>query len=179
MTSKILMHVCCAPCAAPSLELVRQDRWPEIIFFYSNSNIYPREEFDLRLEHVRHLAAAAGVPLIEDEYDHDAWLEAVKGFESEPERGERCRRCFEFNLRRAAATAGHGGAFTTTLTVSPHKDNRTIFAAAAALPGFIGYDFKCNNGFRRGLELARQYGFYRQNYCGCEFSLRDRRKKRD
>jgi len=181
MEPAILMHVCCAPCAAPSVELVLRDRdrWSNIVFFYSNSNIYPREEYDRRLQYVRQLGEIHGITVMADDYDHDAWRDAIKGFENEPERGARCRLCFKFNLCRAARAAAELGncAFTTTLTVSPYKDNATIFAAAEGLTGFVPYDFKRDHGFQRGIELSHQYHFYRQKYCGCEFSLRDRQKK--
>jgi len=176
MPKPLLLHVCCAPCAAPSAELVIAERGGEPVLFYSNSNIYPREEYELRLEQVKRLAEIYGLRLIVDEYDHEAWLEAVKGWENEPEKGERCRHCFRFNLQRAAAAAARLGGyeFATTLTVSPHKDNATIFAAGAGLEGQVCYDFKRDNSTERSLELCRKYGFYRQNYCGCEFSRRDR-----
>lgn len=180
MPRTILVHVCCAPCAAPSLDTVREDVWSNAVMFYSNSNIYPRSEYDQRLEHVRRLASIYQLDLVEDDYDHESWLEAVKGLEEEPEQGERCRRCFEYNLRRAAAKATclEINAFTTTLTVSPHKDFSTISAVGSSWPGYVPYDFKKNNGIQRSGELSRKYRFYRQNYCGCEFSLRDRERRK-
>lgn len=176
MSGTILIHTCCAPCAAPSLETVRQDEWNGMVLFFSNSNIYPQAEYDLRLDQVRRLAEISQVRLVEDDYDHGGWLDAVKGFEDEPEKGERCRRCFEFNLRRTAAAAERLDltSFTTTLSVSPHKDCGVIAGIGSAWSGFVLYDFKKNDGFRRGIEWCRQYQFYRQNYCGCEFSLRAR-----
>ena len=172
MSKTLLIHVCCAPCAAPSLETAEQDRWDQIILFYSNSNIYPREEYDLRLRHVRRLAEIRQLKLLEDRYDHESWLDAVRGLEDEPEQGERCRKCFEYNLRRSAQAAARFAdcCFTTTLTVSPHKKSAAIFAIGQNWPEFAAYDFKKKDGFKRGMELCRQYGLYRQNYCGCEFS---------
>jgi len=179
---RILLHLCCAPCGSAALE--RLQRHGEVTLFFSNGNLFPESEYERRLDAASALAGACHVDLVVDCYDHGAWREWVAGLEQEPERGKRCRRCFEFSLRRAAAYAvAHGfGALTTTLTISPHKDSGTVFAAgrAATETLFLEVDFKQEDGFRRSLELSRQYGLYRQDYCGCEFSLaeRDRRRRR-
>ena len=178
----ILLHTCCGPCASACVERLRQDDLEPTLFF-SNANIAPREEYERRLAAARQLAEAVGVTLVEDaDASHDEWLEKVaKGYEDAPEGGERCRRCFEFSLSRAAAyAAGHGiSSFTTSLTVSPHKRSATVFAAgnaaAATRDGktaFGLYDFKKRDGFRRSVALAKELGLYRQPYCGCEFSRR-------
>jgi len=147
--------------------------------FFSNCNIDTREEFERRLAEARKLAAADGVAIVADDYDHADWLEKVaKGFESEPEKGARCARCFRYSLARAAAyAAAHGfDAFTTSLTVSPHKVSPMVFAAGAAAAGaalkFLEVDFKKKNGFLRSLRRTEELGLYRQSYCGCEFSRR-------
>ena len=170
---KILIHCCCAPCAAPAVERVMLDNY-EVALYFSNSNIYPREEYDKRLRYLRQLADIYEVIVEEDCYDHQAWLDAVKGLEDEPEKGRRCQKCFEFNLHRTAKLAEEHGYpyFTTTLTLSPHKISRTIFAIGEQLPGYLPYDFKKKNGFLRSLALTDQWHIYRQNYCGCEFSYR-------
>ncbi len=173
----VLLHVCCAPCATAAVERLRQTS--RVSLFFSNSNIWPEEEYRRRHAWVVELSGHLSAPLIEDVYDHAAWLDFVRGFEDEAERGRRCQHCFMFNLRRAAAYAVANGfdGFTTTLTISPHKDTSTIFAVGRQLGPFLELDFKKRDGFRRSLELARQLGLYRQDYCGCEFSLaaRDRR----
>ena len=143
--------------------------------FFSNSNIDTREEYERRLGEARKLAAAEGVPLVADAYDHADWLRAVAaGYEQEPERGRRCERCYRYNLSRTAGyAAAHGfEAFTTSLTVSPHKPSAKIFAASED-PRFLREDFKKKEGFKLSVKRAAELGLYRQAYCGCEFSRRD------
>ena len=171
---RILVQVCCAPCAAPSVERIHLDNWGEVGLYFTNSNIFPREEFEKRLVYVRRLAEICDVILETDVYDHAAWLAHIHGLESEPEKGRRCAKCFEYNLGRTAELADRAGydAFTTTLTLSPHKISQVIFAVGAQFPKYVPYDFKKQNGFIRSLQLSREYDFYRQDYCGCEFSRR-------
>ena len=163
----------------------------DVALLFSNSNIDTEAEFGKRLDNARTLADAEGVELAADIYDHADWLEQVaKGFEDEPEKGTRCARCFRYNLARTAAyAAAHGyDAFTTSLTVSPHKVSRMVFEAgadaawsasakecggsASAAPEFLPEDFKKKDGFLRSLRRAAELGLYRQSYCGCEFSRR-------
>ena len=187
---KVLLHTCCGPCASACVPALR-DLGNEVALFFSNSNIDAEAEFEKRLDNARTLADAEGVELAADIYNHVDWLEKVaKGFEDEPEKGARCARCFRYNLARTAAyAAAHGyDAFTTSLTVSPHKVSRTVFEAgaeaawsasakdcggsAAAAPEFLPVDFKKKDGFLRSLRRAAELGLYRQSYCGCEFSRR-------
>ena len=165
MASGILLHICCAPCGGGCVErLLAEGR--TVRLFYSNGNIASCEEFDKRLDSVKLLARHFGVELEIDPYDHAADLAAVAGLEDEPERGARCAKCFAFNLGRTARRAAELGLpFATTLTVSPHKNSAVIFAAGGAY-------FKKRDGFLRSNQIARELGFYRQNFCGCEFSLR-------
>lgn len=169
---KILVHVCCAPCAGPSCLRLLDDAY-DIVLFFSNSNICPRDEYEKRLSYVQKLGNIFDAPVIEDTYDHAGWREHIKGLEHEPEQGERCKKCFEYSLRRTALKADelHIEAFTTTLTISPHKNSNVIFEIGAGFPGYIPYNFKKKNGFLQSIELSRQYDLYRQNYCGCEFSI--------
>jgi len=154
-------------------------------FFY-NPNIQPVEELQRRLQEVRRYTAHHDIPLIVEEDDAQTWHTEIRGFEQEPEGGRRCQRCFALRLRKAAEAAMmHGfGRFTTTLTVSPHKDasviNR-IGAQAAADAGvvFLNEDFKKNDGFRKSCTLSTQYGLYRQRYCGCIYSIRKRAHGKD
>ena len=188
---KVLLHTCCGPCASACVPVLRE-LGHDVSLFYSNSNIDTEAEFEKRLDNARTLAAAEGVEVVADSYDHADWLEQVaKGFEDEPEKGARCARCFRYNLARAAAyAAAHGyDAFTTSLTVSPHKVSRMVFEAgadaawsasakecggsAAAVPEFLPVDFKKKDGFLRSLRRAEELGLYRQSYCGCEFSRRN------
>ena len=187
---KVLLHTCCGPCASACVPALRE-QGHDVALFFSNSNIDAEDEFEKRLDNARILANAEGVELVADAYDHSDWLEKVaKGFEDEPEKGARCARCFRYNLARAAAyAAAHGcEAFTTSLTVSPHKVSPMVFAAgddaawavsakdcggsAAAAPKFLSVDFKKKDGFLRSLRRAAALGLYRQSYCGCEFSKR-------
>jgi predicted adenine nucleotide alpha hydrolase (AANH) superfamily ATPase len=176
---KILLHTCCAPCAAGSWERLLEQGY-EVTFLFSNSNIYPRAEYDTRLETIRKFADAVGVEFLCDTYDHDSWLKRVEGFEQEPEKGRRCAVCFEFNLGRAAFFAEKKKIenFTTTLTVSTHKESRMIFDAGERFSRYLAVDFKEKDGHIRSSTLCKEYGLYRQTYCGCEFSLRDRERRR-
>jgi len=171
-SASILLHICCAPCGGGCVErLLAEGRRP--FLYYSNSNLATEEEFEKRLDSVKILARHFDVPLEVDPYDHAAYLEAVRGLEAEPERGARCGRCFAFNLGRSARRAAELALpFATTLTVSPHKSAPAIFAAGGAYPGFEAIDFKKRDGFLRSNRIARELGFYRQCFCGCEFSLR-------
>lgn len=172
--NRILLHTCCAPCAAGCLERLHEEGY-RVTLFYSNSNIYPEDEYDLRLEYVRKLARILGVELLCDTYDHTSWLEAVAGFEQEPEQGRRCSICFEFNLERAALRAEMEDitSFTTTLTLSPHKVSRMIFEVGKIFPHYLSVDFKKRGGFERSVAFSKKHGLYRQSYCGCEFSMRE------
>ena len=174
---RTLLHVCCGPCASacvPALTGAGDD----VTLFFVNSNIDTREEFEKRLGEAEKLAAAEGVPIVTLPYDHDEWLrEVAAGYEHEPEKGERCARCFRYNLGKSAEYAkSHGfDAFTTSLTVSPHKVSAMIFAAAekaasAHGPRFATWDFKRHGGYDRSVKRAMELGLYRQSYCGCEFS---------
>ena len=127
---EILLHACCAPCSGAVLECLRDSGIRPVVFF-SNSNIAPREEYDLRLAELRRYGDVMGVEVVEDEYDHAAWLEAVRGLEREPERGRRCEACFRFRLGRAAEYAGSRGlpVLATTLASSRWKDLDQVNAA--------------------------------------------------
>ena len=172
----VLLHTCCAPCASHCV-LALQELGHAVTLFYSNANIAPHAEFLKRLDAVRLLSERLHVPLLLDEPDHDAWLrEVAYGLEQEPERGARCARCFRYSLdrTRGAMVAQGLDAFTTTLTVSPHKHTPTIFQVGRDLDAvrFLPIDFKKKDGFKHSIQLAEAFGLYRQNYCGCEFSYR-------
>lgn len=175
---KVLLHTCCGPCASACVPELKA-RGHEAAMFFSNSNIAPHEEFLKRAKNAATLAEAEGVELHVDAPDHGDWLEKVaKGFENEPEKGERCLRCFRYNLARTARFAEEHGfdAFTTSLTVSPHKVSPAIFSCghkveSAGCP-FLEIDFKKKDGFLKSLARAAELGLYRQSWCGCEFSRR-------
>lgn len=169
----ILLHICCAPCGGPCVERLLAAGC-RVELYYSNSNIDTPEEFDKRLHWVRVLAEHYGVKLHVDEYDHEDWLSRTGRLAGEPEGGSRCRVCFSRVLGRTREMMERLGleGFTTTLSVSPHKSSSVIFECGGKFPGFEAVDFKKLNGFARSVEIARELGFYRQKYCGCEFGRR-------
>ena len=170
---KVVLHSCCGPCASACVPRLRE-RGDAVTMFFSNSNIDSREEYERRLAAARKLAAAEGVELVADAYDHETWLrEVAAGCEDAPEKGVRCERCYRYNLARTAAFAAANGfdGFTTSLTVSPHKPSAKIFAASDD-PRFLHEDFKKREGFKLSVRRAAELGLYRQAYCGCEFSRR-------
>ncbi|MCQ2389375.1 MAG: epoxyqueuosine reductase QueH [Kiritimatiellae bacterium] len=172
---KTLLHVCCGPCASACVPRMRAEGRAPVLFF-ANSNLDTEAEWRRRFAAARRLAEAEGVALEAAPYDHAEWLRAVAaGHEDDPEKGERCARCFCHNLGQAAAFAAANGfdGFTTSLTVSPHKPTPAVFAAGrAAGAGFVEIDFKKHGGFPESVRRAAELGLYRQNYCGCEFSRR-------
>lgn len=173
---RLLLHSCCGPCSSHVLEYLT--RYFEVFLSYYNPNIQPRAEYDLRLENqLKVLERIPGVTLVPCGYGGGAYDEAVRGLEDEPEGGARCTECFKLRLDFAAREAGRLGCdyFATTLTVSPHKDAQRINAIGEALAGKYGVkwlpgDFKKRDGYKRSIELSREFGLYRQNYCGCLFS---------
>jgi predicted adenine nucleotide alpha hydrolase (AANH) superfamily ATPase len=177
-SKKILLHVCCAPCAVGCIDSLIERNYC-ITLFYSNSNIFPKEEYEKRLKYVFKLAKILNIDVIEGTYDHLSWLRAVKGLENEPERGKRCTNCFDFNLKRTASIAHELKIpyFTTTLTLSPHKISGQIFNVGENYQGYIPFDFKKGNGNARSSILSKEFDIYRQRYCGCEFSLKQSLKK--
>lgn len=172
---RLLLHVCCGPCATHSILTLREEY--DLTLFFSNSNIAPFEEYERRRDTALKLSALCDVPLVCDAYEHEAWLAGVVGLENEPEGGRRCERCFAFNLSRAAGYARTHGfdLFTTTLTISPHKKSETIFRIGAAAGPFLKANLKKRGGFERSVELSARHNLYRQTYCGCEFSHAARR----
>ena len=172
--SGLLLHICCAPCGGGCVSRLESEADIRPVLYYSNSNLCSREEFDRRLDSVRILAQARGLPLEVDPYDHAGWLAAVTGLEDEPERGARCDKCFAWNLARTAEKAKSLDMdFTTTLTVSPLKQSRRVFAAGRRFERFREIDFKKRDGYKLSCAIAAELGFYRQNFCGCEFSRRE------
>ncbi len=169
---QILLHCCCAPCGSGAVERLLADGHMVTLFF-SNSNIAPESEYNLRLEAMKKLAQIYHLELIVDHYEHDLWLTQVaQGFENEPEKGARCPRCFSFALTRTNQFSDDFDGFCTSLTISPHKNSKTIFECGRKFDKFVPYDFKKQNGFKLSCDLTAKYQLYRQCYCGCEFSLK-------
>lgn len=180
----VLLHACCAPCSAAIVECMLRNGMRPTVFF-SNSNIYPLQEYEVRKQELVRFLEAQDVPYVEDEYDHAEWRSAVTGLENEPERGSRCSVCFQYRLRRAALYAqAHGfRLLTTTLASSRWKNIRQIdmagHVAVADCPDVEWWEQNWRKGglqTRRG-ELLRLNSFYNQLYCGCEFSLAARPKE--
>ena len=177
MNKNVLVHACCAVCSAYPIEKLREDGYNPVLYFF-NPNIYPKEEYERRLNELVNYAKKKDVKLIIDNQDPEGWYNCIIGLENEPERGKRCLRCFEYRLLFTVLQAFklEYSYFTTTLTVSPHKNSKDIFKIAEELARkyeltFLDYDFKKNDGFLKTMNIAKEEGFYRQKYCGCEFSI--------
>ena len=168
---RLLLHACCAPCASWPLELLSGRC--DITVYYYNPNIMPLEEYEKRLGQFEKLRRYP-FRLIAEPWDNEAYLAAVRGREGDPEGGARCSLCFRLRLGKTAEKAASEGydLFTTTLTVSPHKNAEVINAIGAKLAGKTGADwlpsdFKTREGYKRSIEICRELDIYRQNYCGC------------
>lgn len=183
---RLLLHSCCGPCSAPVLEYLTQ--YYEVTLLWYNPNIYPREEFDRRLEAQRKLIRAMEleerIQIMELPYGSEKWYRAIEGLETEPEGRARCTECFRLRLQETAKVAAERGfdCFCSTLTLSRHKDPVRINALGEAFAKEYGVkwlpsEFKKRGRELRSRELCEQYGIYRQDYCGCEYSVRNNRQK--
>ncbi len=148
------------------------------VLYFFNPNIFPNEEFTKRLNELVKYSKKKNVELITENQNSEDWYNAMSGLENEPEGGKRCQRCFEYRLLFTALKAFklEYEYFTTTLTVSPHKNSKLIFEIAKEIAAkyelkFLDIDFKKQDGFLKSVKIAKEEGFYRQNYCGCEFSM--------
>lgn len=189
--TKVLLHTCCAPCSSAIIEAMVQNGITPVIF-YCNPNIYPQEEYEIRKNECTRYAQSLGLEIIDDDYDHEAWLEAIKGMENEPERGGRCLKCFKIRLLRTAEYAAERGikVMTTTLASSRWKSldqiNEAGRWACSQLNSRLGVEtvppddtvIWWDQNWRKGglqerrLQIIKEYDFYNQQYCGCEFSMR-------
>lgn len=159
------------------IELLKENYNP--VVFFCNPNIYPEAEYIRRRDELIKYCEQQGYKYFIDDYEPEKWYAYIKGLEKEPEKGKRCNKCFEYRLLKSAQKAKDLGikTFTTTLSVSPHKVSKNVFEAgqnAAQQYGltFLEQDFKKQNGFLKTMEIAKKNDFYRQQYCGCEFSIR-------
>lgn len=175
---EVLLHACCAPCSSAIVEWMLQNGIRPTIFYY-NPNIYPREEYEIRKNESKRHAESLGLRWLDGDYDHEAWLAQIRGLEQEPERGNRCLQCFRLRLTATALQAKALGIthFTTTLASSRWKSLDQItqagLSAQAAVPSTL---FWAQNWRKGGLQdrrnqLLKDYSFYNQQYCGCEFSI--------
>lgn len=173
---RLALHSCCGPCSSYVLEYLTQ--YFDVTLFFYNPNIYPEAEYQKRLLEQNRLCELLGIKTVECDYDPDRFFEYVKGLEDEPEGGARCTRCFEMRLEYTASLAKENS-FTllaTTLTVSPHKNAPLINEIGERICEKYGIrwlpsDFKKKGGYQRSIELSKQYQLYRQNYCGCAYSI--------
>lgn len=176
MKPKLLLHACCGVCSAYVPEKLLPDF--DVTVYYENSNIYPSEEFIKRCEAAKSMADSFGLPFIQAVYDSPAWFRAVRGLAREKERGKRCDKCIGFRLARTFEYAKNQGfsCVATTLSVSRRKDVEQINRICRALSEIYGVDFlgrnwKKENGEAISQQRAKKAGIYRQNYCGCVYSL--------
>ena len=179
---RLLMHACCGICSSSVLE--RLVPFFDISVLYYNPNTYPYDEYIKRFNTLKEAVDKMGlnVEVLEIGYNDERFYEIAKGFENESEGGKRCVRCFNLRMEEAAKFAKENNYdyFCTTLSVSPHKDSKILNNIGEALQNKYGIkylfsDFKKKEGFKRSNELSKKYNLYRQNYCGCEFSLKESR----
>lgn len=188
---KLLLHSCCGPCSTSVVERLAAEY--DITLFFYNPNITEPEEYAKRITgeiqylqcYNRSAKNEDGIEMLEGCYDPDAFRNAVAGLEEEPEGGARCMVCYKLRISHTAQVAKEKGfdAFSTTLSVSPHKNHSWICQIGSEMttdqkPFFLEDDFKTNGGYQRSVELAKEIGLYRQNYCGCEFSKNEQRIRR-
>ena len=173
---KLLLHSCCGPCSSYVIEYL--SRYFDITVLFYNPNIHPKEEYELRLKTQQQLISALGGAVLEEsEYNPQLFFDAVKDLEQEKEGGARCKQCIAQRLEVTAKAAKQKDFdfFASTLTVSPHKDAQFINQKGAELSNIYGVtwlpsDFKKREGYKRSIELSKQFDLYRQDYCGCVFS---------
>jgi predicted adenine nucleotide alpha hydrolase (AANH) superfamily ATPase len=175
---KVLLHICCGVCAAGVVERLASEGHEVHGLFY-NPNIHPAEEYNRRLEVARQVAAEFDFILEVPPYEPDEWFREAETLADEPEGGRRCEVCFRLRLKRAHdfMIEQQADAFTTTLTISPHKSADVVNRIGHEIGGdrFLVRDFKKKAGFQRAIELAKQWELYRQDYCGCIYSRRSKK----
>ena len=185
---KLLLHSCCAPCSSYVLDYLSNHF--EITVFYYNPNIFPENEYTKRILEqqtlISDMRVKHPVSFLAGNYDRDRFFQIAEGLEHLREGGERCFKCYELRLRESAILAKEGGYdyFTTTLTISPLKNAEKLNEIGNKLAekygvSYLPSDFKKKNGYKRSIELSKEYGLYRQDYCGCEFSQRYRIKNEE
>ena len=171
----VLLHVCCGPCAVGSIPRIEEY---DVTLYFANSNINSREEFDKRYQAAVTVSEYYKDDIIQEEYNHKEWAKYIEGLEDEPEKGKRCLKCFRFSFELAAKKAKELGVkyFTSTLTISPHKNSKAIMEIGQDVAKdfgveFLMVDFCKQNGFKLSTDLSKELNLYRQKYCGCEYSI--------
>ena len=179
MKKKLLLHACCAPCSIHVLQQLMPD-WQVTVYFY-NPNIHPELEYKKRLKEIFEYLKKIKIDLIEGEYEVKTWFKNIKGLENQPEGGKRCDVCFRMRLEETARKASANGfnAFASVLTISPHKNAEKInnigrYLAKKYRVSFLENNWKKKEGFKIACQLSRKENFYRQDYCGCVFSKKER-----
>ena len=183
---RLLLHSCCAPCSSCTIEKLAQHFYVTILYY--NPNIEPIEEYEKRkAEQIRFLKVFKSkypIDMIDVDYENEKFHEVIKGLEAEPEGGARCSKCFRLRLEKAASIAKEKGFdyFGTTLTVSPHKNSAVINKIGEVLESeynvpYLYSDFKKRDGYKRSIELSCMFNLYRQCYCGCLYSLEEKKKR--
>ena len=178
----LLLHVCCAPCSSYVIEYL--SKFFNITIYYYNPNISPIQEYNFRLEELsrllKEMKEAENIEVLPCEYDPETFYEIAKGLEKEKEGGERCFKCYRLRLEKTAEAAKEKGFdyFTTTLSISPYKNAEKLNEIGKELSEkynvpYLFSDFKKKNGYKRSIELSKEYDLYRQDYCGCIYSKRD------
>ena len=179
---KLLLHSCCAPCSSYCIEYL--SKYFDITLYFYNPNISKKEEFNKRANELTRLVDSMPltrpINVIIEQYEPNEFYEIAKGLENEPERGKRCEECFKLRLERSAqyARKNNFDYFTTTLSISPHKDAQLLNEIGKELSmkytiPYLFSDFKKKNGYKRSIELSTEYDLYRQNYCGCIYSYKE------
>ncbi len=182
----LLLHACCAPCSSYVLEYLSQIF--KITLYFYNPNISPEKEYIFRLDELKRLTGEmlpeSDIEVVNAEYEPELFYEMAKGMEEMKEGGERCFKCYEMRLKKAASAAKDGGYdyFTTTLSISPHKNAQKLNEIGKMLSDEYGVsylfsDFKKKGGYKRSCELSQQFGLYRQDYCGCVYSKAEALKR--
>lgn len=172
----LLLHSCCAPCS--SYVITYLSNYFDITILYYNPNIEPFEEYNKRKEEQIKLCKLLGVKFLDCEYDNDTFHKEVLGLEQEKEGSIRCFKCYELRLRKTASLASNYDYFSTTLTVSPYKNSQKLNEIGLNLEKeynvkYLVSDFKKNEGYKKSIELSKKYNLYRQNFCGCVYSIRN------
>ena len=178
--NRLLLHSCCAPCAGEIMEAVAASDMETTVFFY-NPNIHPIEEYEIRKRENKRFCDQLGFEFVDVDYDKENWFKRIKGLEDEPERGDRCTKCFDMRFERSALYAHENDfpLFTTTLGISRWKDldqvNDSGLRAAKPYTNLIFWDlnWRKKGGSSRMIEISKREEFYQQEYCGCVYSLRD------
>ena len=183
---KLLLHSCCAPCSSHVISVLTN--YADITILYYNPNISPKSEYDKRKEEqirlIKEIQKNHNVDIIDCDYDNDIYESLVKGYEDCPERGDRCTICFNLRLEKTAKMAKLLGYdyFCSTLTVSPYKNSKLLNEIGEKLAEkydvkWLHSDFKKENGYKHSIELSKEYNLYRQDYCGCKYSIRTKKQE--